>query len=329
MHHNYLYLIKPPHRNLSRGGKKRTRESLVDRVSMPGMFKKDDTVLAYHGPLIHEAKVLESVVKEAPDGKSKVQLYLLRYDGWSSHWDEWAPETRVLKHNAENLQRQKERVKEFSRAHKRKRTAELAAKDASAKVAKGNSGKGGAATSGGGPDESLCAEIREQLRLPHGVKLKLIEDWELISREKKLPPLPRSPAISSLLEDFREAKAKKTSHERLYGEVCDGVKAYFNQALPTILLYKFERRQYREKKEEHKGQNPVDYYGAEHLLRLFTKLPELLARCNMQREHMTVLVSKLAELLKFIISNKGKYLSAQYDDAPESYLQWFGHGDGA
>ena len=40
----------------------------------------------------------------------------------------------------------------------------------------------------------------------------------------------------------------------------------------------------------------MEYYGAEHLLRLFVKMPELLARCQMQREHMTVLVSKLGEL---------------------------------
>jgi mortality factor 4-like protein 1 len=291
---------------------------------MPSRFQAEQKVLAFHGPLIHEAKVLEACAKDAPDGKTKVQLYLLRYDGWSSHWDEWVPESRVLENNDENLKRQKERVKEFSRAHKRKR--EAAAKDAQAKAAKpGGSaaGKSGA----GGPDESLCAEIRDHLRLPHGVKLKLIEDWERISREKKLAPLPRNPSIATLLEDFQMAKARRTSHERLYGEVCDGVRAYFNQALPTILLYKFERRQHREAKENHRTQQPVEYYGAEHLLRLFVKLPELLARCNMQKEHLTVLVSKLAELLKFIISNKAKYLSAEYEVPSEDYLAWWGNGE--
>ena len=110
-------------------------------------------------------------------------------------------------------------------------------------------------------------------------------------------------------------------------QVCDGVRAYFNQALPTILLYKFERRQHREAKEQHRTQHPVEYYGAEHLLRLFVKLPELLARCNMQKEHLTVLVSKLAELLKFIISNKAKYLSAEYEVPSEDYLAWWGNGE--
>ena len=280
-------------------------------------FKAEDKVLAFHGPLIHDAKVLEQACKDAPDGKTKVKLYLLRYEGWTSHWDEWVPESRVLKYNDENRMRQKERVKEFSRAHKRKRTE---AASSSSSTSKAKAAKPGAAA--GGLDESLCAEIREHLRLPHGAKLKLIEDWEHISREKKLAPLPRNPSINELLNDFLAAKARRTSHERLYGEVCDGVRAYFNQALPTILLYKFERRQHRELKEAHKAQQPVEYYGAEHLLRLFVKLPELLARCNMQREHMTVLVSKLAELLKFVISQKAKYLSAEYENPNDDYLLW-------
>ena len=165
----------------------------------------------------------------------------------------------------------------------------------------------------------------EQLRLPHGMRLKIIEDWERITREHKLVPLPLSatPTVSVILEEFLAAKARRSSHERLYGEVCDGVRAYFNQALPTLLLYKYERRQHREFKDAHK--NPVECYGAEHLLRLFVKMPELLARCQMQREHMTVLVSKLAELLKFLMTNKAKYFVNDYEAPPDEYLEWWGN----
>ena len=97
--------------------------------------------------------------------------------------------------------------------------------------------------------------------------------------------------------------------------------AYFNQALPTILLYKYERRQHREYREANKAVRPVEAYGAEHLLRLFVKLPELLARCQMQREHMTVLVSKLAELLKFVAQQKAKYFCETYEQPSEEYLK--------
>lgn len=278
-------------------------------------FKTEESVLAYHGPLIHEASVLDCVAKDTPDGKSKLRLYLLHYSGWNSHWDEWVPESRLLKHTAEGLALQKDRIKEFQRAHKRK------AKDGGAAAAKKPKG---AAAGAAASEESLSAEqLREPLRLPHGMKLKLIEDWERITREKKLVPLPRTPSINALLADFLQAKARKSSHERLYGEVCDGVRSYFNQALGSILLYKYERRQYREIKESHKGQPPVDVYGAEHLLRLFVKLPELLVQCKMQREHMTVLVAKLMELLKFLQANKAKYFAAQYDTPDDEYIRWW------
>ena len=280
------------------------------------LFDKEESVLAFHGPLLHEATIEETVEREAPDSKIRVRLYLVHYDGWNKHWDEWLPESRVLKATDANRNRQRERLKEFQRAHKRKRQDAAAAVGSKAKAAKP---AGGAASA----DESLCAEIRENLRLPHGAKLKLIEDWEHITRERKLVNLPREPTINMLLEEFVTTKARRTSHERIYGEVVEGVRAYFNQALPTILLYKYERRQYRELKEAHKSTHPCDYYGAEHLLRLFVKFPELLARCQMQREHMTVLVSKLGELLKFMVQQKAKYLSGEYLEPDGEYLKWW------
>ena len=293
-------------------------------------FDTEEKVLSYHGPLLYEASVIDRTVRQAPDGVTKIKLYLLHYSGWNSHWDEWVPESRLLKHNPQNLRVQKERVKEFQRAHK-KRKAETAGGKAKAAKQGGPSSPGGAASSApaasGTPDEQILAEIRETLRLPYGAKLKLIEDWEHITRERKLVPLPREPAIPTILEDFMAAKARRTSHERVYGEVCDGVKAYFNQALPTTLLYKYERRQYSEKKEQHKKSEPCEYYGAEHLLRLFVKMPELLARCQMQREHMVVLTNKLAELLKFLVAQKGKYFAVEYEKVDEEYLKWWeSHG---
>ena len=294
---------------------------------MPGgttyMFDDREEVLAYHGPLIHEAEVKERVEKDAPDGR-KLKLYKLHYSGWSTHWDEWVPESRVLKMSDDNRAAQKERVKEFQRAHKRKRTevAAVAAAAAAAGTASAAVAAKKPKANGSGPvDESLVAEVKDMLRLPHGAKLKLIEDWEHITREKKLVELPSSPNVAQLLADFTALKARKTSHERLYAEVQEGVCSYFNQALPTILLYKYERRQHRDLKE--RFDDMTQCYGAEHLLRLFVKFPELLSRCNMQREHLTVLLTKLQELLKFLLANKGKYFASEYKAPNNDYLEWW------
>ena len=281
------------------------------------LYDTQEEVLAYHGPLIHEAVVRERDWRDSPDGKYKIRLYLLHYTNSNAHWDEWVPESRVLKKTAQNTQMQKDRVKDFQKAHKRKLKNE-----ASGSGSAGPSSANKKAKPSEASEESLLAELKESLRLPHGMKLKLIEDWEHITREKKLVPLPRTPSISQLLEDFQAAKARRTSHERLYGEVCDGVRAYFNQALPTILLYKYERKQFNEAKEAQK-KTPAEIYGAEHLLRLYSKFPELLAVCALQREHMTVLNAKLGELIKFLQTNKAKYFVSEYSCPPSEYLQWW------
>jgi len=279
-------------------------------------FTEDEVVLAYHGPLLYEAQIKEIVVKKVPDCGTSVSLYLLQYQGWSEHWNEWVPESRLLKKDEDSERRQKERVKEFHRAHKRdKRLRETAAAAPSKKA------KPGAVSASTAAD--LETEIREALRLPQALKLRLIEEWEHISREKTLVPLPREPNINTLLDDFIQAKAKKSTHERLYVEVCDGLRSYFNQALGSILLYKFERRQFQDARQLHKAEPLTNLYGAEHLLRLFVKLPELLSRARMQPEHLTVLLAKLAELLKFMQTSKSKYFATDYQHPGKEYLEWW------
>ena len=199
-------------------------------------FTEGEQVLAYHGPLIHEASVKQMETKDAPNG-GKLRLYLLRYKDYSPHWDEWVPESRILKHSAENLALQKDRIKDFQRAHKQKFKAENGGGSVAAGGGVGSVAK--KARIEGPSEEALSAELRESLRLPHGLKLKMIEDWERITRERKLVPLPRTggATITELLDEFKSAKTRRTAHERLYGEVCDGLRSYFNQALPTLLLY--------------------------------------------------------------------------------------------
>ena len=210
----------------------------------------------------------------------------------------------------------KERVLLFNRAHNSaKRKGKGAAEEPAAKRPAKSAEKQ--------LDESIGDEIREQLRLPQGMKLRLIEDWERVTRERKLVPLPRDATVGSILTDFLAAKAKHKTQERLYGEVCDGLKSYFNQAIGTVLLYKYERKQFNEMKGAHKDKSPAEIYGAEHLLRLFVKLPDLLGYAKLQREHLTVLVSKLTEMLKFLQTNKAKYFAPQYEAPTADYLAWW------
>lgn len=66
-------------------------------------FAEGEKVLCFHGPLIYEAKCLKSSVT-----KDNNVRYYIHYAGWNKNWDEWVPESRVLKYNEANIQRQKE-----------------------------------------------------------------------------------------------------------------------------------------------------------------------------------------------------------------------------
>lgn len=50
-------------------------------------------------------------------------------------------------------------------------------------------------------------------------------------------------------------------------EILNGIRLYFDKALPVILLYKKERQQYHEAVSA--NVSPSSVYGAEHLMRLF------------------------------------------------------------
>jgi len=86
-----------------------------------------------------------------------------------------------------------------------------------------------------------------------------------------------------------------------------GLQTYFDRALGSILLYRFERAQYAEiRKQFVTGQHvkPGDnrtmstIYGAEHLARLLVKLPEMVAHTTMDDASVALLREYVEELMR-------------------------------
>ncbi|GKU94808.1 hypothetical protein SLEP1_g8245 [Rubroshorea leprosula] len=100
------------------------------------------------------------------------------------------------------------------------------------------------------------------------------------------------------------------------GEILKGVRCYFDKALPMMLLYKKERQQYH--KAVLGDVSPSTVYGAEHLLRLFVKLPELLAYANVEEETLTNLQQKLLDFLKFLQKNQSAFFLSSYEGPKDS-----------
>jgi len=90
----------------------------------PLTFSEDEKVLCFHGPLIYEAKILKGELWENKQiEKDNGPHYYVHYKGWKQTWDEWVPESRVLKYNDVNLKRQSE-LKAYVQAQKNSRNHE-------------------------------------------------------------------------------------------------------------------------------------------------------------------------------------------------------------
>lgn len=120
------------------------------------------------------------------------------------------------------------------------------------------------------------------INVPDHLKSILVDDWENVTKNLSLVPLPSKPSANDILTSyFDEEKNKRhlgSPEADLLEEVIAGLKEYFEKCVGRILLYRFERQQYLEVYNavqagtgEYEGKGMGDIYGAEHLCRLFGK----------------------------------------------------------
>ena len=116
--------------------------------------------------------------------------------------------------------------------------------------------------------------------MPDAIKNILVDDWEKVTKEQKLAPVPSQTPVTQFLNEYYTAEANNrrpnSADADILEEVIAGVKEYFNKSLGRILLYRFERQQFYDIHKqleagsgELEGKTLADVYGCEHLLRLF------------------------------------------------------------
>ncbi|PHU20747.1 Protein MRG1 [Capsicum chinense] len=213
-----------------------------------------------------------------------------------------------MKHTEENVQKQQE-------LKKRQDT------DKNGKAVRGSQMKTKGPTGGRGrkrksdtPQKDKDGPPPEKLvniQIPPQLKKQLIDDCEFVNHLGKLVKLPRSPNVSEILEKYHFYRLKKDGViSDSVGEILSGLQCYFNKALPAMLLYKNEREQFQESIKE--DISPSSVYGAEHLLRLFVKLPEILFYANIEDETLTELKQKLQDFLRFLQKNQSAFFLSTY-----------------
>lgn len=311
------------------------------------MYSKDEKVLCFHHELLYEAKVLDSKHSDEKDKKSPMQ-YRVHYKGWKNTWDDWVPEDRLRKLNDENkelatnlrnlhMAQNKPPKPSISAATKKK----TAGSDLSSTRGSEERHASLPATGRGqkrGRDNDIEKEETFNLRpaihinVPDHIKSILVDDWENVTKNLSLVPLPSKPSANEILTSyFDEEKNKRhlgSPEADLLEEVVAGLKEYFEKCVGRILLYRFERQQYLEVYNavqagtgEYEGKGMGDIYGAEHLSRLFVSLPELIAQTNMDQQSVNRLREELHKLTQWLGKNSTRFFKAPYEAASQDYIE--------
>ncbi|EJD00406.1 MRG-domain-containing protein [Fomitiporia mediterranea MF3/22] len=330
-------------------------------------FTLNEVVLCYHGPLIYEARVRKTdnyTESNSPTGRTGPH-YFVHYKGWKNTWDEWVPESRLMKFNETNILIQK-------RLNAENKEAQSAA-SASTKTAKSatNATSGRVLTAGGRKEstrgtkrgrEEDDGSRRPDMRLliPDILKVQLVDDWENVTKNSQLVSLPRKPNVSELLQEFQQWALSTTSSSpssqnnqkdqtaqkdpkdqqqqnqlpraaSLLPSITSGLKLYFDRALGSKLLYRFERPQYHNQRYQFVTGSHVkvgsqkemsEIYGAEHLLRLISNLPAMVAQSKMDPDSVNILTDYVHWLLKYMVQERDRIFLKEYEQASAQYQNY-------
>ncbi|CAN0375319.1 unnamed protein product [Ascophyllum nodosum] len=236
--------------------------------------------------------------------------------GWNSRWDKWVLESDLMASGPEALEMQKH-LKEKQKKEKMsaaKRKEDQRAKD-QGKKEDHKTKKARIDVKLETEDDTGIAEVK--VAMPFTLKKQLVIDWENITQEpRRLVKLPRELNAVDVMAQYMDSKAKRSTPTQMARaqELMDGVRIYFDKALPLTLLYRQERAQYDMIAQKLKSKSPSEIYGAEHLLRVFVRLPQLLAQSALVPAEVTQIQKLLGDFLRFMQKNHSTFFVAGYED---------------
>ena len=277
-------------------------------------FVDGERVLCFHGPLMYEAKCIKAEAKE----NSKSPHFLIHYNGWNKHWDEWVPESRVLKYNEANLHKQKDLMKlhgkdkvkrgkpsKLSRSERDKDTPDRSRKNETSLSSPSIEPKRKRSRfeSTVESEDNYNSKVEINIVIPDLLKGTLVEDWDLVSRQKHIYRLPANVTVDDILKTYVDSVESAVERQSALTEFASGIKEYFNLMLHSQLLYKLERSQHEEIVKMHPEKTVTQIYGISHLLRLFVKVGAMLVYTDLDEKNTSVLVNHVHNFLHYLEEN--------------------------
>lgn len=358
-----------------------SREGTEQRNLKP--FTIGGKCLAFHGPLLYEAKILRiwdpvshKLIDEGlshnnksnnlaedeneiypPEKVRNKQNYFIHYQGWKSTWDEWIGIDRIREYNNDNIALKKSLAQEARNNKKLKQQDSRKRKSGTSLISpvpitdsnkrrntqspdvvnkNGVSSKpsvyyqSGIRNDKGLNDELMKKNIQNNtisvsgdngmnifdstnskfvLHIPVKLKAKLVDDWELVTKDKRICTLPSKVTVNQLLVTYKKQTTKHMSLSEQFqlNEFVSGLVEYFEDALSKLLLYRLERLQYevllKQYKDNGKKLVKCDIYGALHLLRLISILPEMISGSTMDIQSSQLIIKQCERLLVWMTIN--------------------------
>ncbi|KAG7877943.1 hypothetical protein KL905_001209 [Ogataea polymorpha] len=299
------------------------------------VFELGDRALVYQGELLYEAKILKifyplskiikfndektkDVVETAPEPTfleryRSSKAYFVHYKGWKSKWDEWVTPERILPYNKENLIKQKELVQSH-----RSVGSSVSNRPKVKLTLKGTVRQTNSAPSNS-TEPSKRAELKVQI--PDSIKYVLVDDWENVTKKRKLVHLPSKDCIANIVTAYTtQLQLSSTAQDdpaldnKL--EIARSLRLYFNQALGSLLLYRHERTQYKMVLDKFPDSEMSQVYGVNHLLRLCAILPNLVIQSTMDPQSISLVREFLEDFYAFLSANLKELIEDYENDLP-------------
>ncbi|KAJ5224060.1 hypothetical protein N7468_008602 [Penicillium chermesinum] len=302
---------------------------------MPSPYVKDERVLCFHHEILYEAKILDVRHQDPSDKKSPME-YKVHYKGWKSTWDDWVLEDRLRKWNEQNRELATNIRREAEAAQREKNNAKSASKKRAASDNDSVRGSEGPGSTSGRNKRSRDNEIETveafharpsiYLNIPVNLRSLIVDDWERCTKDYCIVklPAPENLTVEAILNDwmaYEHPKCNSLLDRQLVTTTVKGITVFFCQTVERILLYRVERPQKRLLKKKYgrseDRSSPEKIWGAEHLIRLFSVLPELMAQTNVDANQLRIMSEHWQKLLAFVSQNSDRYFRTEYFPAEE------------